>query len=344
MLAGRHRAVAEVDLEAIRHNVRRLRRDLPGGTEHCAVVKANGYGHGAVPAARAALQAGSTWLGVATAPEAEELRAAGFTAPILIFGPLTGTGLERAAASAAEVVGWSEPFIAEAARLGVRVHVKFDTGMGRLGVPAPEVVQFCEQAHAGGVLSGLMSHFATADEEDASFFEQQLGRFTSLAGELKQRYPGLLCHTANSAATLRDVRAHFDMVRTGIALYGLAPANDDPFKDELRPAMKFVSYLAGVREALPGDSVGYGAYVARRGAHAHRYRPGRLRRRRASRARQPRRGPGRGQALPDRRQDQHGPADGQAPRRLGPGRRRDRTVRRRRGRCCRLRHRVDGAP
>ncbi|MGE5228404.1 MAG: alanine racemase [Deltaproteobacteria bacterium] len=258
MLAGRHRAVAEVDLEAIRHNVRRLMRDLPGGAAHCAVVKANGYGHGAVPVARAALEAGSTWLGVATAPEAQELREAGFTAPVLIFGPLTGTGLERAAAAGAEVVAWSPEFIAEAVRIGTRVHVKFDTGMGRLGVPAHEVIRFCEQAHAGGVLSGLMSHFATADEEDASFFEEQLGRFTGLAAELKRRYPGLLCHTANSAATLRDARAHFDMVRTGIALYGLAPANDDPFKDGLRPAMKVVSYLAGVRVALPGDSVGYG--------------------------------------------------------------------------------------
>ena len=114
-------------------------RDLPDGAVHCAVVKADGYGHGAVPVARAALEAGSTWLGVATAPEAEELRAAGFTAPILIFGPLTGAGLERAAAAGAEVVAWSAPFIAEAARLGVRVHVKFDTGMGRLGVPAHEV-------------------------------------------------------------------------------------------------------------------------------------------------------------------------------------------------------------
>jgi len=258
VLAGRHRAVAEVDLEAIRHNVRRLMRDLPGGAVHCAVVKANGYGHGAVPAARAALEAGSTWLGVATAPEAEELREAGFTAPILIFGPLTGTGLARAAAAGAEVVGWSAPFIAEAAQVGARVHVKFDTGMGRLGVRAHEVRTLCAQASAGGVLSGLMSHFATADEADTTFFEQQLTRFGKLAGELKEQYPGLLCHTANSAATLRGPRAHFDMVRTGIAMYGLAPANDDPFKDGLRPAMKFVSYVAGVRDIVPGESVGYG--------------------------------------------------------------------------------------
>jgi len=258
VLAGRHRAVAEVDLEAIRHNVRRLMRDLPAGAVHCAVVKADGYGHGAEPAARAALEAGSTWLGVATTPEAEELRAAGFTAPILIFSPLTGAGLERAGAAGAEVVAWSAPFIAEAVRLGVRVHVKYDTGMGRLGVPRPEVIAFCAQADAGGVLSGLMSHFATADEADTSFFEQQLARFTELAGTLKEQYPGLICHTANSAATLRGPRAHFDMVRTGIAMYGLAPANDDPFKDGLRPAMKLASHIAGVREAAPGDSVGYG--------------------------------------------------------------------------------------
>ncbi len=258
MLAGRHRAIAEVDLEAIRHNVRRLMRDLPEGAAHCAVVKADGYGHGAVPCARAALEAGSTWLGVATAPEAEELREAGLTAPILIFGPLTGTGLERAARAGAEVVAWSPEFIGEAVRLAVPVHVKFDSGMGRLGGMAHEVREWCEQAHAGGVLHGLMSHFATADEEDTNFFDLQLHRFKVLAEELKEKYPGLLCHTANSAATLRGPRAHFDMVRTGIALYGLAPANDDPFRDGLRPAMKFMSYVAGVREMVPGDSIGYG--------------------------------------------------------------------------------------
>jgi alanine racemase len=258
VLAGRHRAIAEVDLEAIRHNVRRLMRDLPEGAAHCAVVKAAGYGHGAVPVARAALEAGSTWLGVATAPEAEELREAGLEAPVLIFGPLTGTGLERAARACAEVVAWSPGFVDEAARLGVPVHVKFDTGMGRLGVMAHEVRELCERAHAGGVLHGLMSHFATADETDSSFFELQLRRFEKLAGELKEKYPDLLCHAANSAATLRGPRAHFDLVRTGIALYGLAPANDDPFKDGLRPAMKLMSYIAGVREMVPGDSIGYG--------------------------------------------------------------------------------------
>ncbi|MCX6372189.1 MAG: alanine racemase [Actinobacteria bacterium] len=258
MLACRQRALAEIDLEAIRHNVRRLMRDLPDGAVHCAVVKANGYGHGAVPVARAALEAGSTWLGVAAVAEAEELRAAGLTAPILIFAPMTGAELEAAVATGADVVVWSAPFLAAARRLGARVHVKFNSGMCRLGVTGEEVRELCAGAARDGLLIGLMSHFATADEADTAFFETQLRRFTVLAGELEAVYPGLLCHTANSAATLRGPRAHFGMVRTGIAMYGLAPSNDDPFKNDLRPAMKLCSYVAGVRTVAPGDSVGYG--------------------------------------------------------------------------------------
>jgi len=258
VLAGRERAVAEIDLGAIRHNVRRLMRDLPEGAVCCAVVKANAYGHGPVPVARAALEAGATWLGVAAVGEAEELRDAGLTAPILIFGAMTGAELERAAAADADVVGWSTPFVAAACRLGTPIHVKYNSGMGRLGVSPVEVIDLCQQAAAAGCLSGLMSHFATADEPGATFFQLQLDRFTALAAELKARYPHLLCHIANSAATLRTQRSHFDMIRIGIAMYGLAPSNDDPFKDELRPVMKLSSYVAGVRDVQPGDSVGYG--------------------------------------------------------------------------------------
>jgi len=258
MLAGCERALAEVDLEAIRHNVRRLSRDLTGGAVHCAVVKANGYGHGAVPAARAALEAGSAWLGVAAVAEAEELRAAGLTARVLIFGPLTGAELTRAVSAHADVVAWSPAFLADARRLRARVHVKFDSGMGRLGVTAEEARTMCAEAAGDGLLVGLMSHFATADEADTAFFYSQLERFEALAGELKTTYPDLLCHTANSAAALREPRSHFSMIRTGIAMYGLAPGNDDPFKDDLRPAMKLSSYVAGVRVVEPGGSVGYG--------------------------------------------------------------------------------------
>ncbi len=266
ILAGRERALAEVDLEAIRHNVRRLSRDLPAGAVHCAVVKANGYGHGAVPVARAALEAGSRWLGVATATEAEELRDAGLDAPVIIFGPMTGAELERAARARADVVVWSAPFARAALRLGARCHVKFDSGMGRLGVDEEHVRELARLLASGpSSLVGLMSHFATADEADTTFFEYQLGRFTALARELKAAYSDLICHTANSAATIRSPASHFDMVRTGIALYGLAPSNDDPFKDGLRPAMRLSSYVAGVRVVQPGQSVGYGRrFVAER--------------------------------------------------------------------------------
>jgi alanine racemase len=259
LLAGRERALAEVDLDAIRHNVRRLSRDLPPGGAHCAVVKANGYGHGAVMAARAAVEAGSTWLGVATATEAEELRDAGLQASVIVFGPMTGAELERAARARADAVVWSEPFARAAVSLGARCHIKFDSGMGRLGVDEATVRELAALVASGpSLLIGLMSHFATADETDASFFDQQLARFTALAGELRAEYPELVCHAANSAATLRSPAAHFGMVRTGIAMYGLAPSNDDPFKDDLRPAMRLSSYLAAVRVVEPGESVGYG--------------------------------------------------------------------------------------
>ncbi len=259
MLAGRERALAEVDLDAIRHNVRRLMRDLPPGGRHCAVVKANGYGHGAVPAARAALEAGSTWLGVATVTEAEELRDAALTAPVLVFGPMTGAELVRAARAGADVVAWSAPFARAARTLGARVHIKFNSGMGRLGVTEAETRTLAGIVAEGpSRLIGLMSHFATADEADTTFFRYQLERFASLAAEMKSGYPELICHTANSAATLCEPASHFDMVRNGIALYGLAPSNDDPFKDDLRPAMTLKSYVAGVRIVQPGESVGYG--------------------------------------------------------------------------------------
>jgi len=256
VLDDRHRALATVDLSAVRHNIAHLVALLPAGTALCAVVKANGYGHGAVPVARAALQAGASWLGVATVAEAEELREAAIAAPLLIFGPLTGAEAARAAKAHAEVTVWSDEFLAEALRRRLRVHVKFNSGMGRLGVRETEAAALA--AAAGPSLAGLMSHFATADADDPSFFEGQLARFTALAAQLKTRFPSLTAHTANSAATMREPAAHFDMVRTGIAIYGLSPFGDDPTPRGLRPALRLCSYVAGIREVVPGESVGYG--------------------------------------------------------------------------------------
>jgi alanine racemase len=265
MLAGRERALATVDLAAVRHNVGRLKSLLPPGGMLCAVVKANGYGHGAVAVAQAAQAAGAEWLGVATAGEAEELRAARLVGPLMIFGPLTGSELQRAVVADADVIVWSERFMTEAQKAGARLHVKFDSGMGRLGADAATAERLAAAAAASGQLAGLMSHFATADEADTSFFELQLERFLALSAKLKQSYPAMIAHAANSAATLRSPRSHCDMVRIGIAMYGLAPANDDPFKDDLRPAMRLGSYIADIRVVQAGDSVGYGRrFIAER--------------------------------------------------------------------------------
>jgi len=219
--------------------------------------------------ARAALAAGATWLGVATVPEAEQLRDAGLTSPpLLIFGAMTGAELERAVAAGAQVVVWSQRFAAAARAAGAVAHVKFDSGMGRLGVDETEALELAAGLAAGpSRLAGLMSHFATADEDDQTFFHSQLDRFTALAAEFKRRYPGVIAHTANSAAILREPRAHFDMGRAGIAVYGLDPSNRDPATFGLRPAMRWSSYLAGERIVQPGQSVGYGRrFVADRTA------------------------------------------------------------------------------
>jgi alanine racemase len=266
MLEGRERSLALIDLGAIRHNIAHLKSQLPAGGMLCAVVKANGYGHGAVPAAAASLQAGADWLGVATVTEAEELRAAGFSVPVLIFGALTGGELQRAVAAGAQVTAWSRAFTTEARKAGAAVHVKFNSGMGRLGVGEREALELAAAAAAGpSSLVGLMSHFATADEDDQGFFFQQLKRYAAMAAEFRRRWPHVICHTANSAATLREPRSHFDMVRTGIAIYGLDPANRDPGTFNLRPAMRWSSYLAGDRVVQPGESVGYGRrFIAER--------------------------------------------------------------------------------
>jgi alanine racemase len=250
------RALARIDLEAIAHNARVLDR-AAGGAALCAVVKADGYGHGAVQAARAALAGGATWLAVATADEAAQLRAAGVTTRILVMGALSAEELDVALEADADVVAWTvELADAVAGRGGGRVHVKLDTGMGRLGerdVAAADAVL----ARVGRP-AGLMTHFATADERGDAFLGEQLDRFLAWALPHKQRDPELLLHAANSAGTLREPRAHLDLVRCGVALYGLDPFGRDPADHDLRPAMQLESYVAAVKRVEPGQSAGYG--------------------------------------------------------------------------------------
>jgi alanine racemase len=259
------RALARVDLGAIERNARRLAA-VAGPAALCAVVKADGYGHGIVPAARAARAGGASWLAVATAQEARALREAGLEGPVLVMGALAPEELAVAVAARADVVAWREAFV-DALPHGVAVHVKLDTGMGRLGTrDAGEATRVAEAVAArdGLRLAGAMTHFATADD-DPGFLAEQLAAFTPWARALKAEHPGILVHAANSAATLREPAARFDLVRCGIAVYGMDPFQDDPAAHALEPAMTLVSYVAEAKEAQPGESAGYGRqFVAER--------------------------------------------------------------------------------
>ena len=248
-------------------NSAHLKSGLGPGVRLCAVVKANGYGHGMIECAEAAIRGGASVLAVAAATEAFELRERMPRIPILLMGALTGAELDVALQARAELNVWRPEFVAELAeraeQLGLRprVHVKYDTGMGRLGERQASAVNELLDACAADErieLAGLWTHFATADEEDEGYLREQLARFTELAVPARERHPGLILHAANSAATLRGSEFHFDMVRCGVAIYGLDPFGADAGARGLVPAMSLHSYLADVKEYGPGESVGYG--------------------------------------------------------------------------------------
>jgi len=234
-----HRSEITIDLGALRRNVRTLLRALDGA-RLWAVVKADGYGHGATDVAGAALGAGATALCVATIPEGLALRNEYRTERIIVMGP-AGSNREVALSRDAGL----ELVIADGEiPEGVRVHLKLDTGMGRYGLselpsPQAEVV-------------GLMTHLATADS-DVAFARAQLERFQVAT----EQYSHLTRHAANSAAALRLPESHFDAARCGGAVYGLSPFNTDPQEDGLEPVLSWQSTLAQVKRLEPGQSTGY---------------------------------------------------------------------------------------
>jgi alanine racemase len=234
-----HRSEITIDLGAVRRNVRRLREVL-GRAELWAVVKADGYGHGAVDVAGAALGEGALALCVATVPEALPLRREFPGVRILVMGPASGREIAQARDADLDLAV-SDELIPD----GVRVHLKLDTGMGRWGLS--------ELPGAPAEVVALMTHFATADS-DLDFARAQLERFD----EATREAAGLLRHAANSAAALRIPESHFDAARCGIAIYGLSPFNEIPAADGLEPALRWDSYLAQVRRLAPGESTGYG--------------------------------------------------------------------------------------
>jgi len=242
-----HRSELTIDLAALRRNARTLLGALTG-TELWAVVKANGYGHGATQVAGAALGAGASGLCVATVPEGLELRSEFSTARILVMGPAGSNrevGLARDAAL--ELVVSSDEIPAD-----VRVHLKLDTGMGRWGLSELQAPPF--------EVVGLMSHLATADT-DAAYTEWQIERFRSATAP----YTHLKRHIANSAAALRYPSSRFDAARCGIALYGLSPFGTDPADDGLEPVLSWTSYLAQSRLLRAGESTGYGRRFVAKG-------------------------------------------------------------------------------
>jgi alanine racemase len=265
------RALARVDLAAVERNCARLRAAAGPDAALCAVVKANAYGHGTVPVARAALAGGASWLAVAAAEEATELRAAGIDAPVLMMGAMSAEELPVALDAGADVVAWRPAFV-EALRLRgargrpVRVHVKLDVGMGRLGIrDADELLRLAEQVHAAPELElvGGMTHLPCADE-DPERTRAEVARFRAFGERLRALKPDVVLHAANSAATLGLPESRFDMVRCGVAVYGLDPFGADPADHGLAPALELRSFVGALKPLAPGESVGYGAtFVAR---------------------------------------------------------------------------------
>ena len=261
------RALARIDLGAIERNCRRLESLLGDRSRLCAVVKADAYGHGAAWCAKAALAGGASWLAVATAGEAEELRRHGVDCRILVMGALTHEEARIAVEAMADIVVWDERFALALAALRptgaapVRVHVKLDTGLGRLGtkdLAAARAVAELAATDERLELAGAMTHFATADETGDDHFGAQLTAFLPFVEELRGAHSDLVVHAANSAATFRDPAAHFDLVRCGVAVYGLDPFGGDPAERGLEPALSLESYVAAVKRFEPGDSAGYG--------------------------------------------------------------------------------------
>lgn len=260
------RAQARVNLAAIERNLARLRAALAPKTAMGTVVKANAYGHGAVPVARAAQAAGTDWVAVATAGEAAELRAAGIEGPLLVMGAVSREELPAALGAGADVVAWTEEFVEHVLQAAdsaptIGIHVKLDTGMGRLGTRDLEralaLAERVDSAAPRLTLRGAMTHFATA-AEDPDFVAEQLDRFRPFVETVRGRWPQALIHAANSGAALSAPDSHFDLVRCGIAVYGCDPAGSNPGDWDLEPALELISYVAAVKPARAGDSVGYG--------------------------------------------------------------------------------------
>lgn len=261
------RAWADVDLDAVRRNVRALRAAV-APTRLCAVVKANGYGHGAAAVGSAALEAGADWLAVAHVDEAVALREAGIAAPVLVLSEPRTDEIEAAIATGARLTVYSSACVAAIAKSvraqrtpAVPVHLKVDTGMHRVGAAPADVVPLAKAITdlAEVELEGVCTHCPVADDPDDPFTRQQLDHFEAVLDELRASGidPGIV-HAANSAAALVVPESRYDLVRCGITVYGIPPAPRLAGAVELAPALTLASEVSFVKRVGPGEGVSYG--------------------------------------------------------------------------------------
>ncbi|MGG6310919.1 alanine racemase [Paenibacillus macerans] len=260
---------AEISLAAIAHNTRLFRKQAAEGSRLMAVVKANGYGHGAVESARAAINAEAEYLGVALVDEALQLREAGISQPILVLGYTPPRGVETAVRHGITLSVYTDEVLQEAIacakrqRRQARIHLKLDTGMTRIGLPsAGAVIEMAGKAAAAApsiLLEGLFTHFADADGPDPEFTRQQFARFCACIDALAVRGIHIpIKHCCNSAAAMRFPEMHLDMIRVGIALYGLHPSERLRLPEyPLRQAMQLKTKIAALHRIEPGRTVGY---------------------------------------------------------------------------------------
>ncbi len=263
-------AWVEINLDAIAENVKNMKALLSSDTDIMAVVKANGYGHGALETARTALESGATWLAVALMDEALALRAEGIEAPILVMGRIRPDDLHLAAEHHISVTVFQKEWVEEAilnykGKHPVFLHLKFDTGMGRIGVreynEALELIETLKR-DPRFIVEGAYTHFATADEDNENYFEMQYTRFTEMINWLKswQVNPPLI-HCGNSAAGLKHPDRMHNLVRFGISMYGLLPAEEmeDDLPFPLAQAFSFHSRLVHCKQVSPNEGISYGA-------------------------------------------------------------------------------------
>jgi len=254
----------EVDHSAIAHNVAALAA-VAAPAAVCAVVKADGYGHGAVPVARTALAAGAEWLAVALVEEATELRAAGIDAPVLVLSEARPEDLATCADLGLRVTVYTPAGVAAAAAVGrpLRVHLKVDTGMHRVGAAPGDALGLARAVAAAPTLEleAVWTHCAVADEPERSFTAEQLARFDAVLAELAAAGIDVpMTHAANSAGAIAHPAARRDLVRLGIATYGIDPSPALAGAVDLRPALRLRSAVTFVKPVAAGEGVSYGLH------------------------------------------------------------------------------------